>query len=64
MKKLKEIITEKKFKYILFFWIVISIQFVFGSNLQNNGRLFSSFSNFLIDIIKIVLFTIIFISIL
>lgn len=63
MKKLKEIITEKKFKYILFFWIVISIQFVFGSNLQNNGRLFSSFSNFLIDIIKIVLFTIIFISI-
>lgn len=62
MEKLKEIIKERKFKYILFFWNIISIQFVFGSNLQNTGHLFNNLSSFLIDIIKVILLSIIFIS--
>lgn len=62
MAKLKEIIKEKKFKYISFFWIIISIQFVMGSNLQTKGFLITSFTDFLIDLIKIILFSIIFIT--
>ena len=61
MKKLEEIIKERKFKYILFFWSIISIQFVFGSNLQNKGHLFNDLSSFFIDIIKVILLSIIFI---
>ncbi len=30
----KSIFKDRKFKYISFFWIVVSIQFVIGSNLQ------------------------------
>lgn len=55
IKKLK----EKKFKYILFFWSLISVQFVFGSNLQNNGHLFNDLSNLFVCVIKVVLLNIV-----
>lgn len=62
MKKLKEIIKERKFKYICFFWSIISIQFILGSNLQNTGHLFNSLSSFFIDILKFIVMSIIFIA--
>ena len=34
---IKENITDRKFKYITFFWIIIATQFVIGSNLQTKG---------------------------
>lgn len=62
MKKIKEITNERKFKYICFFWSIISIQFILGSNLQNKGHLFNSVSSFIINIVKFILMSIIFIS--
>lgn len=61
INKLKEIVKERKFKYICFFWIIISIQFVIGSNLQNNGHSIRSFSELGVSLLKIVIFSIIFI---
>lgn len=62
MKKIREIINERKFKYICLFWSIISVQFILGSNLQNTGHLFNSISTFFIDIVKFILMSIIFIS--
>lgn len=56
-----EILKERKFKYICFFWSIISIQFVIGSNLQIKGYSINSLSTFIIDILKIVLISMIFI---
>ena len=42
MEKIKEIIKEKKFKYICFFWSIISIQFILGGNLQGKGHIFEN----------------------
>lgn len=62
MKNIIEIIRERKFKYISFFWIIISIQFVIGSNLQTKGYSINGISEFLISLLKIILFSIIFIT--
>ena len=62
MKKIKEIVKERKFKYILFFWSIISIQFILGSNLQNTSHIFNGFSNFFIDILRFIVMSIIFVS--
>ena len=62
MKKIKEIANERKFKYILFFWSIISIQFILGSNLQNTSHIFNGFSNFFIDILRFIVMSIIFVS--
>lgn len=62
MKKIKEIIKERKFKYICFFWSIISIQFILGSNLQNKGYLFNGTIDVLIGILKFIMLTIIFIA--
>lgn len=62
MKKIWELMKEKKFKYICFFWSIISIQFILGSNLQTTGYLFSNWVQVLFDIIKFVILTILFIS--
>lgn len=61
MKKIKEIVKERKFKYISFFWLIISIQFVIGSNLQTKGYLINKTSDVLIILLKTIIFEIIFI---
>lgn len=60
---MKEIIKERKFKYISFFWFIISIQFIIGNNLQTKGYSINSFTGFLLDLIKIIFLTIGLISI-
>ncbi len=54
-------IKTRKFKYISFFWIIISIQFVIGSNLQVKGKSIENFTDLLISILKIIFLSIIFI---
>lgn len=61
MQKIKEVISEGKFKYISFFWLLVSIQFIIGSNLQIKGYSIGNFSENIISIIKIIVFSIIFI---
>lgn len=61
MKEILEIIKERKFKYISFFWIIISIQFVIGNNLQTKGYLINDLPDFLISLLKIIFFSILFI---
>lgn len=62
MEKLKEIIKEKKFKYICFFWSIISIQFILGGNLQSKGHICTSKAQFLLDIFMFIFMTVIFIA--
>lgn len=57
-----KIIKDKKFKYILIFWLVISIQFVIGANLQYKGYSIKDGKDFAISVIKIILLTIIFVA--
>ena len=61
MGKIVEIIKERKFKYIAFFWFFISLQFVMGSNLQTKGYTAKSTQEFWIDVLKIVILWILFI---
>lgn len=61
IKKILETIKTKKFKYISLFWTIIGIQFVIGNNLQKRGQSITSFSDFLISILKIITLSIIFI---
>lgn len=56
-----KIIKDKKFKYIFIFWLVISIQFVIGANLQYKGYSIKDGKDFAISVIKIILLTIIFV---
>lgn len=58
---IKAILSEKKFKYICFFWIIISLQFVIGSNLQDKGYSINNFNDLIISLLKVVLLSIIFI---
>ena len=58
---IKEILSERKFKYICFFWIIISIQFVFGNNLQEKGYSIKDFNDLIISLLKIILLSIIFV---
>ena len=60
--KIINIICEKRFKYIALFWIIISIQFVLGNNLQKNGQIYTSVKNLWIDIIMCICMSIIFIA--
>ena len=60
MQKLIDIVKERKFKYICFFWVLISIQFVIGNNLQKKGYSVNGFWDFLISLLKIILFSVIF----
>ncbi len=65
INKIKEYVSKinkRKFGYISFFWSIISIQFILGSNMQNKGHLFGSTSSILIDIVKFILMSIIFVS--
>lgn len=61
MKKIFEITKERKFKFIAFFWTIIGIQFVMGSNLQTTGYLFTEVSDVFIAILKIIILSSIFI---
>lgn len=61
MKKVWNLIKEKKFKYISFFWTVISIQFVIGCNLQTKGYSISNFLDFLINLAKIIILSVMFV---
>ena len=62
MEKIKEIIKEKKFKYICFFWSIISIQFILGGNLQSKGHICTSKSQVLLNIFMFIFMTVIFIA--
>ena len=61
MGKIINIIKEKKFKFICFFWIVISIQFVMGGRLQTTGFIANNILEIIIDIFKIIGLSVIFI---
>lgn len=61
IKKTLETIKAKKFRYISLFWTIISIQFVIGSNLQKRGQSITSFTDFIISILKVTILSIIFI---
>lgn len=63
MKKLKKIIQERKFKYIAFFGLIISIQFIVGGNLQYKGYSVHTIKEFIIDVIKIIILWIILIAV-
>ena len=59
--KIKSIIKERKFKYIAFFWIIIAMQFVIGSNLQYKGYSIRNGKDLIIAIFQILWLSIIFI---
>lgn len=61
MSKVIEIVKERKFKYICFFWFIISLQFVIGSNLQTKGYSIQSFQDAVISLLKVIFLNIIFI---
>lgn len=61
MDKVIEIIKERKFKYICFFWFIISIQFVIGSNLQVKGQSIESFQDVVFSLFKIIFLSVIFV---
>lgn len=63
MDKVIEIIKERKFKYICFFWFIISIQFVIGSNLQNKGYSIRNMTDFIISLTQVLGLSLIFIVI-
>lgn len=62
IKKILETIKTQKFKYISLFWTIISIQFVIGNNLQERGQSITSFTDFLISMLKVIILSIIFIG--
>ncbi|MDO5555738.1 MAG: DUF6020 family protein [Clostridia bacterium] len=61
MKKFREIILERKFKYILLFNIILSLQFVLGNKLQNKNILFGD--NIILDYIYIIVLAVLFTTI-
>lgn len=61
MGRVIEIVKERKFKYICFFWIIISLQFVIGSNLQTKGYSIQGFQDAVISILKVIFLSVIFI---
>lgn len=63
VKKIIEIVKERKFKYICFFWIIISMQFVIGNNLQTKGHSIRNVTELIKTLIQILCFSIIFIII-
>ena len=63
MDKIIGIIKERKFKYICFFWFIISVQFVIGSNLQVKGQSIGNFQDAMFSLFKIIFLSIIFIII-
>ena len=62
IKKILEIIKDRKYKYISFFWTIISIQFVIGNNLEKRGESITDFTDLLISILKVIILSIIFIA--
>ena len=63
VKYIKEDITDRKFKYITFFWIIIATQFVIGSNLQTKGYSIRNITELIIALGKIIGLSILFIII-
>ena len=63
LKYIKTTIKKREFKYIAFFWIIISIQFIIGSSLQYDGYSIKSPLDFIMKLIAIILLSIIFIMI-
>lgn len=61
MNEIVRLIKERKFKYICFYWLIISAQFVIGSNLQTKGYSINGVLDFLTSILKIILLGVIFI---
>lgn len=61
MNKITQIIKERKFKYICFFWFIISIQFIIGSNLQIKGYSINGIKDAIISLFKIIFLSTIFI---
>lgn len=52
---IKTNIKDKKFKYITFFWLIISTQFIIGNNLQTKGYSLKNSGDLAINLIKIIL---------
>lgn len=63
LKYIKTTIKDRKFKYIAFFWFIISIQFIIGDSLQYSGYSINSPLDFIMKLIAIILLSIIFITI-
>lgn len=59
----KNVVKERKFKYISFFWIIIAIQFVIGNNLQNKGHSIRNMTDFTISLVQVIGLSLIFIVI-
>lgn len=59
LKNIRKIITEKKFKYIYFFCLILSIQFVLGYQLQKFEYTAKNGVGVLINIISIIVLSIV-----
>lgn len=62
MDRIINVVKERKFKYICFFWFIISLQFVIGSNMQTKGYSIQNIQDAVISILKIIFLSMIFIS--
>ena len=60
LKYVKTNIKDRKFKYIAFFWFIISVQYIIGDSLQYNGYSINSLLDFIMKLIAIILLSIIF----
>lgn len=58
-KKIKQIITEKRFKYIYFFIVILSVQFILGHNLQTLGYTAKDGMDIVVNILKIIFLSVI-----
>lgn len=59
LENIRKIITEKKFKYIYFFCLILSIQFVLGYQLQKFEYTAQNGKGVLINIINIIIFSVV-----
>lgn len=60
---IKQNVKDRKFRYITFFWIIIAIQFVMGSNLQAKGYSIRNWTDFVISLLEVLGLSILFIII-
>ena len=63
ISNVKNVVKDRKFKYISFFWIIIAIQFVIGNNLQNKGYSIRNMTDFIISLVQVIGLSLIFIVI-
>ena len=63
ISNVKNVVKDRKFKYISFFWVIIAIQFVIGNNLQNKGYSIRNVTDFIIALVQVLGLSLIFIVI-